>query len=278
MSSKNLLSRNKLLPVLMVLISAFFLQAFQSPVLANTLTDDTAQEVIHDGARDDVVQNELVLDDSAREDVSGDVVIINDIQPAPQIHASIKADPTAGTAPLTVEFGVHFDGRVNFDDVSVLWSFGNGDTDSALSTKYTFREPGEYVVTLVIDDGQAEYVADTVVITVYHSNRYCTANCLIASKLQLEAGDVGDTSIIAGSVLVTNERGRPMEGAVVRLVWTRPDGRQIVVHEMTGRDGVAQVKIQANISGIYYLRVDNIEMKGFTFDPTRSVLQTGIRR
>jgi PKD repeat protein len=66
-------------------------------------------------------------------------VMSNDIPPT----ADFSATPTAGYAPLTVDF----------TDASLLatswsWNFGDGGTSTAKNPSYTYNDPGVYTVTL----------------------------------------------------------------------------------------------------------------------------------
>lgn len=255
--------RNKILPTLLVVVSTFFLLAFLTPKNRSAA-----------GAGQDVTQK----------DTAGDITTtaedtITNPDPVVYIDPEIKADPVAGFAPLTVEFGAVIDTeRVNLDAMTFRWNFDTGDTETGRFVKHTFEEVGEYRVSLVIDNGEAQYIADTVLITVYRNIRYCRDQCLIAEKIQLDIQEVGDTPMIFGQVLVRDEHEHLLEGAEVKLIWTRPDGHQIFETAVTGRQGIARSGIQANHIGVYTLMIDDIDLEGYKFDRLHSLIQSSIRR
>ncbi len=68
--------------------------------------------------------------------------------------AVLTATPTAGTAPLTVEFSAALSTDPDGTIVSYLWNFGDGTTSTDAETSHDYDEPGSYTVTLrVTDDG-----------------------------------------------------------------------------------------------------------------------------
>lgn len=93
--------------------------------------------------------------------------------------AKASADPTRGTAPLTVTFygfGTDTDGAV----VSYQWDFGDTGTERVSQIRdpiHTFSEEGIYTVILTIYDNRGATSTDAVTITVYPS--YSTANFAI---------------------------------------------------------------------------------------------------
>ena len=60
--------------------------------------------------------------------------------------AVFTADPTSGTAPLTVTFKNQSRGVIT----SFRWTFGDGGTCSARNPIYTYNDPGCYIVTLTV--------------------------------------------------------------------------------------------------------------------------------
>ena len=80
--------------------------------------------------------------------------------------AVIRASPTAGEAPLTV----NFDGSGSYDPdgrvVSYKWSFGDGSGGDGVSTSHTFSNPGTYTVVLTVTDDKGATGKDTISINV----------------------------------------------------------------------------------------------------------------
>lgn len=66
------------------------------------------------------------------------------------LQASFTADPESGTAPLEVDFT---DTSIG-DIVSWDWDFDDGGTSTDQNPTHEFEEPGEYLVTLTVSDGE----------------------------------------------------------------------------------------------------------------------------
>jgi PKD repeat protein len=81
--------------------------------------------------------------------------------------AGLTADPTSGTAPLTVSF----DGSASSDPdgtiVSWSWDFGDGSTGSGPTVSHTYSVPGAYVTTLTVTDdrGGTDTGTESVLVT-----------------------------------------------------------------------------------------------------------------
>ncbi|MEO1653176.1 MAG: S8 family serine peptidase, partial [Bacteroidota bacterium] len=69
--------------------------------------------------------------------------------------ASFNADPTSGTAPLTVSFDASGSSDADGDGLSYSWNFGDGNSGSGLSPSHTYQNAGTFTATLTVDDGQA---------------------------------------------------------------------------------------------------------------------------
>jgi len=79
--------------------------------------------------------------------------------------ASIFADPTEGSAPLTVAFtagATDTDGNID----RYLWSFSSGETYNNVNFEHTFAEPGEYSILLTVTDSEGASGSDQVFIQV----------------------------------------------------------------------------------------------------------------
>lgn len=198
-----------------------------------------------------------------------------DVAP-PRNLPEIQANPTSGVAPLTVTFSaIHMSLQ---SDVSpnYSWDFGTGDSSSNNMVVYTFKNPGTYWVTLTITDAAGEHVAKPVKISVFAGESGCASHCLVSNSVSLKDKSVGDTTFIAGSVYVIDERGLPVAGATVIGTWTLPNGHQVTVKAETNRSGYAELRIPVQIYGLYSLQIDGLEKTGYQFDESRGDLSAEI--
>lgn len=83
---------------------------------------------------------------------------------------------------------------------------------------------------------------------------------------------------IRGWAEILNEYERPATYATVYATWILPDGStQPVVEDFVGLDAVAFFYLSAPSGrayrGTYTLRIDDVQLDGYTFDPAGSVLQ-----
>lgn len=83
------------------------------------------------------------------------------------IQAVAMANPTSGTAPLTVTFDGTSTVYQGSGTVTYAWDFGDGSPETeGINTQYTYTQPGTYVATLTVSDDQHNTDKDEVIITV----------------------------------------------------------------------------------------------------------------
>lgn len=98
---------------------------------------------------------------------------------APAVAANFTAEPTAGTAPLAVNFTDLSTGS----PVSWNWSFGDGKFSAVQNPSYTYLTPVNFTVNLTVDDGfgvndtlsMQEYVTVTVPFVISNFTANATA-------------------------------------------------------------------------------------------------------
>jgi probable HAF family extracellular repeat protein len=103
----------------------------------------------------------------------------------------------------------------------------------------------------------------------------CTVNCLRSAAIRLGARLAGGDFKILGTVLVRDEDGAGVPGALVVVRWTTPDGTQYEHNSWTKSNGAASFLTQGG-AGTYNLTVVNIILSGYTFDPSHSILSKNI--
>jgi len=77
----------------------------------------------------------------------------------------LGADVTEGTAPLTVRFTANAQ-DVNGDDLAYSLNFGDTLRTAAPAATHTYREPGTYVATVVVEDGRGGAALGEATVTV----------------------------------------------------------------------------------------------------------------
>ena len=78
--------------------------------------------------------------------------------------AAITADKTVGTIPLTVQFSAGESKDFDGDDLQYEWTFGDEETSSEEHPVYTFKEAGEYKVSLTVTDPSGERASKEVLV------------------------------------------------------------------------------------------------------------------
>jgi PKD repeat protein len=118
--------------------------------------------------------------------------------------ATALASPTAGPAPLTVDFA----GDASFDPdgqpLTFSWDFGDGGSSTSPNPVHTYQQPGQYTASLRVSDGTRSSVAAPLVISV--------AGPLEATILAPADGQLfraGDVILFSGSAVDANGRALP---------------------------------------------------------------------
>lgn len=108
----------------------------------------------------------------ARQTVSRPTTVPND---PPTAHAD--ANPTEGSAPLTVSFDASSSSDPNDNIEAYIWRFGDGSTpERGQSATHEFRRPGQYDVELTVRDATGETDSTTVTIEVREQQEGPTAD------------------------------------------------------------------------------------------------------
>ncbi len=100
--------------------------------------------------------------DSDGDSASGIVQIdvISDLDPA----LTIQADPTAGLAPLAVQFASNVTG--GNAPFTYAWTFGDGGNSDQANPAYTYTQVGTFQATLVVTDSDGDSANDSLSISV----------------------------------------------------------------------------------------------------------------
>ena len=96
-------------------------------------------------------------------------------------NAVIAANPTSGTAPLTVNFNGNGSSDSDGNIVTYQWDFGNGISASGSTVSTTFNQSGVYTVELTVTDNDGRSDSATTNITVNGSGS-CSASGLLHER------------------------------------------------------------------------------------------------
>ncbi|HUW84930.1 MAG TPA: PKD domain-containing protein, partial [Phycisphaerae bacterium] len=191
-----------------------------------------------------------VIDDGGASNTAEVIVSVEAADPGPNQlpTAAISADPTAGTAPLTVALSAS--GSTDPDGVinSYLWDFGDGVSGAGVEATHTYTDAGDYMIVLTVIDndggmGRAEVVIhvnvgptasfvmdpqrDVAPVVVHFS---AAASTDADGQISHYYWDFGDGAVEQGPDKVTVDHAYAAGGTyVVRLTVTDNDG-------LTGRD------------------------------------------
>jgi probable HAF family extracellular repeat protein len=104
----------------------------------------------------------------------------------------------------------------------------------------------------------------------------CTFHCLRSTGIAMR-GRVSSPGMrqVMARVTVKDETAAAMPSALVVATWTRPDGTTHDVNVWTNAMGVATTTTQGP-PGLYNLKIVNVVLSQYTFDPSHSVLTKSI--
>jgi PKD repeat protein len=91
------------------------------------------------------------------------ILMVNTSQPPP-LFVSATASPSAGQAPLTVQFNSSVSGAQGV--VTWDWKFGDGGASTAQYPSYTYQFPGAFEAIVSVKDGAGRSAADNITISV----------------------------------------------------------------------------------------------------------------
>jgi gliding motility-associated-like protein len=170
-----------------------------------------------------------------------------------EVIAGIKANIWSGPAPLTVEFS-------NLTPAeSYEWTFtDNGQPVKESSPRYTYTDPGNYLVTLTVKNKSGKTFKDKVLITVEDkkteeaSAQEESAISKIPNVFTPNGDGKNDVFRITGKnieqfhITIVDQKGKTwFESNDINLGWDgmdAPEGNYVVVYTATGRDNAQYSK------------------------------------
>ncbi|MDK1310269.1 cellulose binding domain-containing protein [Pseudoalteromonas ardens] len=120
-----------------------------------------------------------------------------------EISVAITASDTQATAPATIQFSSEIANSTS-DNVSYLWDFGNGQNSDEMNPQHTFEQPGDYQVSLTINDGTNDYQATPITLSIEEAQPE-SAHCLFEVEQEWISG-------FRGKVTITNTESVAISG------------------------------------------------------------------
>ena len=212
------------------------------------------------------------------------LIITVDPSVTPEQLPLIVASPASGTAPLVVNLTssatMNPNGplinnyKVDYGDgTSDLYFFLDGAPSFINNGSHTYNTPGTYTATLTVTYNNATSASTTTTIIV----NPVLSNVVRSTAVNLSATLKKTTVNVSGTVIVQNENGTVIPGAIVSITWVKPNGRVVTQNAKTNANGVAKFSTSGN-RGTYTLTVTNIRKTGYSFDSINSVVSGSITK
>jgi PKD repeat protein len=176
--------------------------------------------------------------------------------------AVASATPTAGAAPLTVNFssGGSYDpegGSITYD-----WDFGDGSAHSSSGATGHSYAAGNYTATLTVRDASGN---------TDQANVNVTVQAAAATTVHVQDIAMFLTSNRAkATVTVTDAAGQPVAGAEVKGSWSG-----VVRRNVSGRTNsngkVTLSSWGSSQAGTYTFTVTSVSISGYTYDPGQNL-------
>ena len=172
---------------------------------------------------------------------------INVSQPVQPVAAKFSGSPTEGTAPVEVAFTDLSTGPVN----QWIWTFGDGGTSTLQNPVHTYREQGEYTVTLTVfgpGSKDTRQVQDYITVKPPRTGSISVSSIPVGAAVFIDDTEAGFTPVTATgvvegvhNVILVHEGFADYEKLVdVRYMQTTNMGR-IVMTPISSQAGTIQV-------------------------------------
>lgn len=200
-------------------------------------------------------------------------IAIGDVNQPPVAVAG--AMPTAGTAPLIVQFSSAGSSDPDGSIIAYEWTFGDafGTHSNEPNPTYRYDYAGTYTATLTVWDNNNVSRSANVIITVAPT----PATNLRCSAINLSGKLQGNKVSVSGNVAVVNGTGSAVGGATVSVTWTKPGGATVLQTATTGANGIAKFST-SGARGTFTLTVNSVVKSGYTFDAANSILSNSITK
>ncbi|TMP41133.1 hypothetical protein CWB96_15490 [Pseudoalteromonas citrea] len=110
-----------------------------------------------------------------------------------EVKVKITASETQGTSPIAISFNSQIENAPS-NNISYLWSFGGNHSSNEVNPHHIFEHPGDYQVSLTINDGTNDYHAAPVEVTINEAEPE-SALCVFDVEQEWNSGFRGKVTI-----------------------------------------------------------------------------------
>lgn len=187
--------------------------------------------------------------------------------------AVASANPTSGTAPLTVNFSSTGSYDPDGTIASYSWNFGDGGDSTAANPSHNYASAGANMATLTVTDNAGATASASVTVTVTPS----TVKTLRSTAINLSGTRIGSRVNVSGQVVVRDAANTAVSGVNVNVIWRKPNGTSVTQTATTGSSDTASFNTSGG-RGTYTLTVTNLAKTGYTFDKANSILTKSLTK
>jgi len=206
---------------------------------------------------------------------------------SPKHPIAVAGDDVAGEVGVPLEF----DGRASFDPDGTIegwrWSFGDGGSQEDARVFYTYRDPGEYVVTLTVTDDDGLTDRDTLRAVIAAPNAGPTAVIRVpdtivrGETIEIDGGDSSDDDgeIISWLWDVGVDGVDPIAGETIEYAWSAfgEHSLSLTVEDDDGDTDSAEIDVDVWVPPVAFIDGPTVGTVGVpvSFDGTGSSDEDG---
>jgi len=205
----------------------------------------------------------------------------------------VDSDPSTTTADITeindppvadagpdqtalVEDVVNFDASGSHDIdgtiVTYNWDFGDGNTETGMTTAHAYATVGTYTVVLTVTDNGGLTDTDEAIVTITE----VATNVMHVASIDISvttktAGRRNKFALASAEVIIVDANGTPVEGATVHGQWSGlTSDIDSGITDASGKVVLPSDSVK-NRSGTFTFTVYDITKEGWTYDPNANL-------